>query len=93
MITLKHFCPHYGPSGEPYRVRARFADRTHVEHFHTQAQALDARDAAFDAGAHAVHVSGPLAVKGMGAPLKPSQIEKVFFFLPLPAWARQPVAT
>jgi len=58
MITFTHYQPHYGPHGEPYRVRARFDDRTTVEYFHTQAQALDARDAAFDAGARSVHVSG-----------------------------------
>ena len=58
MITLTHYQPHYGPHGEPYRVRARYTDRTTVEYFHTQAQALDARDAAFDAGARSVHVSG-----------------------------------
>jgi hypothetical protein len=58
MHTIKHYQPHYGPSGEPYRVRARFADRTTVEHFWSQAEALEARDRAFDQGAKSVHVSG-----------------------------------
>jgi hypothetical protein len=50
--------PSYGPHGEPYSVRARFADRIDESHYWTEAEALDARDAAFGAGARAVHVAG-----------------------------------
>jgi len=66
-VTLTHYQPHYGPSGEPYRVRARYADRTTVEHFWSQAEALEARDRAFDAGARSVHVAGlPLRLAAAG---------------------------
>ncbi len=58
MATFIHFQPHYGPHGEPYSVRARYPGSTITTHFWTEREALDARDAAFDAGAHAVHVAG-----------------------------------
>jgi hypothetical protein len=58
MTTLKIYQPCLFPGGRTYRVRARYADRVSVAYFDTQAEALDARDAAFDQGAHAVHVSG-----------------------------------
>lgn len=50
--------PHYGPQGQTFCVRARFADRIEESHHWTERAALDARDAAFDAGAWAVHVTG-----------------------------------
>jgi hypothetical protein len=69
MHTLTHYQPHYGPQGEPYRVRARFDDRTTVQHFWTHRDAMEARDAAFDQGAHTVHVSGlPMIGAACGFP-------------------------
>jgi hypothetical protein len=63
IATFTRFQPSYGPHGEPYSVRARFADRIDLSHYWTEREALDARDAAFDAGARAVHVAGlPLRV-------------------------------
>ncbi len=56
--TSTVYQPHYGPHGEPYSVRARFADRIDLAHLWTEREALDARDAAFDAGTRAVHVTG-----------------------------------
>lgn len=54
-----------GPHGEPYIVRARFSDRIDVSHYWTEQQALQARDAAFGAGATAVHVAGrPMCLTG-----------------------------
>ncbi len=50
--------PSYGPNGEPFSVRARFAAGVNVSHHWTEAEAMDARDAAFDAGARSVHVAG-----------------------------------
>jgi hypothetical protein len=58
IATRTIYQPSYGPCGEPYRVRARFADHIDESHYWTERDALDARDAAFDAGARAVHVSG-----------------------------------
>jgi hypothetical protein len=56
--TLTVYQPHYGPAGQPYSVRARFAGSSVVSHYWTAEQALDARDEAFQAGAVAVHVRG-----------------------------------
>lgn len=58
ITTLTIRQPSYGPQGQPYSVRARFADRIDQSHHWTESEALDARDAAFDAGAHSVHVAG-----------------------------------
>lgn len=58
MITTRPaYLLSYGPHGEPHIVRARFADRIVVSHYWTERQALEARDAAFAAGATAVHVA------------------------------------
>jgi hypothetical protein len=71
IATRTVYQPSYGPHGEPYSVRARFADRIDVSHFWTEREALDARDAAFDAGARAVHVAG-LPLRGaVVAPVQP----------------------
>jgi hypothetical protein len=71
IATAIVYQPSYGPHGEPYSVRARFADRIDESHYWTEAEALDARDAAFDAGARAVHVAGlPLRV-AIVAPIQP----------------------
>jgi hypothetical protein len=58
IATFTRDQPSYGPHGEPYSVRARFADRIDLSHFWTEREALDARDSAFDDGARAVHVAG-----------------------------------
>ncbi len=58
IATFTRFQPSYGPQGEPYSIRARFADRIDLSHFWTEREALDARDGAFDAGACAVHLAG-----------------------------------
>jgi hypothetical protein len=58
IATFTRFQPHHGPHGEPYSVRARFADRIDLSHHWTEREALDARDAAFDAGARSVQVAG-----------------------------------
>jgi hypothetical protein len=58
MTTYTRYQPSYGPAGEPYSVRARYAGSIIVSHYWTEAEAMDARDAAFDAGAVAVHVAG-----------------------------------
>jgi hypothetical protein len=58
IATFTRYQPSYGPHGEPYSVRARFADRIDLSHHLTERAAMDARDAAFDAGAFAVHVTG-----------------------------------
>ena len=59
MITTRTACLLcYGPDGEPYIVRARFADRIDVSHYWSEREALEARDTAFVAGATAVHVAG-----------------------------------
>ena len=67
MTTLIVYQPHYGPQGQPYTVRARFADGMTEAHYWTEREAMDARDAAFDAGAKSVHVCGlPLRLAGTG---------------------------
>ncbi len=58
MHTLTIRMPSYGPQGQPYSVRARFAAGVVESHHWTEREALDARDVAFDAGAHSVHVCG-----------------------------------
>jgi len=63
-ITVRQ--PSYGPQGQPFSVRARFADRMTEAHYWTEREAMEARDAAFDAGARAVHVAG-LPFRGAAA--------------------------
>ncbi len=58
MNTLTLYQPSYGPHGEPFSVRARFAAGVVESHHWTEREAMDARDAAFDAGARSVHVCG-----------------------------------
>ncbi len=59
MLTTHTIYQHsYGPCGEPYSVRARFAAGMSESHYWTEREAMDAREAAFDAGARAVHVAG-----------------------------------
>jgi hypothetical protein len=71
LATFTRYQPSYGRHGEPFSVRARFADHIDLSHYWTEREALDARDAAFDAGAHAVHVVGlPLRV-AVVAPVQP----------------------
>lgn len=66
-VTMTVYHPHYGPHGEPYSVRSRFADRTTLSHHWTERDAMEARDQAFDAGAHGVHVAGlPLRSAAVG---------------------------
>ena len=80
MYTITTYHPHYGPSGEPYRVRARFDGRTTVEHFWTHQDAMEARDRAFDQGAKSVHVSGlPFigAACGFGPTVKASELPDI----------------
>ena len=78
MFTLTHYQPHYGPSGEPYRVRARFEVGTTVEHFWTAEEANEARDRAFTAGAHSVHVSGlPMIGCAAGFPTRSTPLPEI----------------
>jgi hypothetical protein len=58
ITTVTIHQPHYGPQGQPYIVRARFAEGQTVAHYWTEREAMEARGAAFDADAHAVHVAG-----------------------------------
>jgi hypothetical protein len=58
MTTLIVYQPHYGPQGQTYTVRARFASGMTEAHYWTEREAMDARDAAFDAGTKSVHVCG-----------------------------------
>jgi hypothetical protein len=66
LVTRTIYQPSYGPQGEPFSVRARFADGLHEAHYWNEAEAMEARDQAFDQGARAVHVAGlPLRVCGV----------------------------
>lgn len=70
MHTMTILQPSYGPQGQPYSVKARFADRIEESHHWTEREAMDARDAAFDTGAHAVYVAGlPCRVACGGFPV------------------------
>ena len=75
MDTLKIFQPSYGPHGEPFAVRARFADHAvrarfadHIEvsFFWTASEANEQRDRYFDAAARSVHVRGLPAIVAAG---------------------------
>jgi hypothetical protein len=57
MDTLRIYNPCLFPGGKTYRVRACYRTHIHITYHDTQRDALDARDAAFDAGAVSVHVT------------------------------------
>jgi hypothetical protein len=67
MTTLTRHQPHYGLHGSPYTVTSRFPGRITLSHHWTEAEALDARDAAYMAGARSVRVAGlPLRLAACG---------------------------
>jgi len=78
MFTIKTYSPHYGPQGQPFRVRARYQDYERVQYFWTEREAYEARDEAFNAGSLSVHVSGlPTIVAHSGFPQRTSKLPPV----------------